>query len=67
MGDAAQVWREGGPGQNSGNRAGLIKQIQDRCGGKNQAGEEKQEGGKRKQYKPQNLKKHINRHTWRLK
>lgn len=34
MGDAAQVWREGGPGQNSGNRAGLIKQIQDRCGGK---------------------------------
>ena len=33
-GEAAQVWSEGGQGQNSGNRAGLIKQIQDRCGGK---------------------------------
>ena len=30
-GDVAQVWREGRPGRNSGNRAGLIKHTQDRC------------------------------------
>lgn len=29
-GDAGQVWRESSLGRNSGNRAGLIKQIQDR-------------------------------------
>ena len=33
-GDVMQVRREGRPGRNSGNRAGLINQIQDRCVGK---------------------------------
>lgn len=29
-GDAVQVWRESRPGRNTGIRAGLIRQIQDR-------------------------------------
>ena len=33
-GDALQVWRENRPRRNSGNRAGMIKRIWDRCGGK---------------------------------
>ena len=39
-GDVVQVWREGRPRKHSGNRAGLIKQTQDRCERENQAGEE---------------------------
>lgn len=49
-GDALQVWRGEPAGMNSGNRAVLIKQIQDRCGAKSHAGGEKT-GGKKKYWK----------------
>lgn len=34
------MWRQSRLGRNTGNRAGLIKQVQDRCGLENHVGEE---------------------------
>lgn len=56
-GDAEQVWRKSSLGKRSGNRVGLIKQMQDRCGGK-EIRRENRSLEKKEQKTPQKPRKH---------
>lgn len=54
------MWRQSRLGRNTGNKAGLIKQIQDRCGLENYVGEEHKTTGRKTELLIESKRNHKN-------